>query len=372
MQQPYDPTQTYAGRSTIRLIIRARNNLQREIAVPKNGVIGFARQEIVKALDVQEFELIFSGRAVTDKEKIEDLKLTDGDFLLVHEQSKPLTDRGDATPTLDNTAVAQLCELGFEETLVKRALQAARNDADEAAGFLLSGNIPIQPPPAFLKAPLDMVDAPTLSFLRYNPQFIALKAALRSDPGAMGDILARMGDNNPDLLQIMNANSIEFVRLLGEEGGVGGTQGVEFVPTGQNQNAQLERALAESRAESKASTSSTGSEEEELQRALRMSMGQGDGGSVIDLCDLSAATTDQSIPMDLSASSSASSSASASTSVDLSMDTLTPEITLTKSQNHAVNRLVELGFGHAHVIEVFVACGRDEQRAANSLLEQLS
>ena len=80
----------------------------------------------------------------------------------------------------------------------------------------------------------------------------------------------------------------------------------------------------------------------------------------------SAATAATAI--DLSAASSSSSAASSSAAAAAPGAQV---ITLTQKQKAAVDQLVGLGFGFDHALEVFMACGGNEQQAANILLEQM-
>lgn len=265
------------------------------------------------------FDLFFSGRQLRDSQTIQEVKLTDGDFLIVHEPAE-LTDQAlELPPSAD--AVKQLCELGFSKVEANKALRSAKNDVDEAAGFLLTGSIPA-PPPRPARKQQKFTNAPTLGFLRDNPQFVQLKRNLHNDPQAVSNILAAIGESNPALLQIINANATEFVNLLLEEG-------VWSAQTYQQ--------------------------------------------AILQASQPSAATAATAIDLSAVSSSSASSSAASSSAASLAAAAApgAQVITLTQKQKAAVDQLVGLGFGFDHALEVFMACGGNEQQAANILLEQM-
>eukprot|EP00951_Prasinocladus_malaysianus_P030330 scaffold284990_cov30-Prasinocladus_malaysianus.AAC.1 len=66
--------------------------------------------------------------------------------------------------------------------------------------------------------------AGSLDFLRSNPQFQALRQMVQANPQILQPMLQELGKQNPQLLQLINTNQQEFLRLInepGEEGGPG-------------------------------------------------------------------------------------------------------------------------------------------------------
>jgi len=157
------------------------------------------------------------------------------------------------------STVAQIMEMGFEREQVVRALRAAFNNPDRAVDYLMSG-IPEEeaPPvaaprptgampavgtPAVAAAagaaaaaagpntqPLNMFapqatggagggaaaqDGP-LSFLRNNQQFQALLSMVQAQPQILQPMLQELGKANPQLLELINSNQDEFLRLINE------------------------------------------------------------------------------------------------------------------------------------------------------------
>jgi len=63
-----------------------------------------------------------------------------------------------------------------------------------------------------------------LSFLRNNPQFQALRQMVQANPQILQPMLQELGKQNPQLLQLINSNQGDFLRMLNEQGmeGAGG------------------------------------------------------------------------------------------------------------------------------------------------------
>ena len=145
--------------------------------------------------------------------------------------------------------IGQLMDMGFEREMVVRALRAAFNNPDRAVEYLFSGipetedSQPPQPaataapgaqqpaapqstgpnaaplnlfPPGGVPQPQEQTDPGALDFLRNNPQFRALRQMVRQNPDILPPMLQELGRHNPQLLQQINANQTEFVRLINE------------------------------------------------------------------------------------------------------------------------------------------------------------
>ena len=163
-----------------------------------------------------------------------------------------------AGSALEST-VTSLMEMGFEREQVQRALRAAFNNPDRAVEYLMNG-IPagMEAPPAAAPpasappaaAPASQTPAPTgaqagglnaqplnlfpsggapqpggggaaagagsLDMLRTHPQFQALRAVVAANPAFLAPMLQELGRQNPALLNSINANQEEFMRMLNE------------------------------------------------------------------------------------------------------------------------------------------------------------
>mmetsp|Transcript_780 Transcript_780/g.2915 ORF Transcript_780/g.2915 Transcript_780/m.2915 type:complete len:367 (-) Transcript_780:163-1263(-) len=177
--------------------------------------------------------------------------------------------------------ITQLMDMGFDRGKVEKALRAAFNNPDRAVEYLFNGipegeeSQPRQPAPAAgaptqaaapqstgpNSAPLnlfppggvpqaqDQADTGALDFLRNNQQFRALRTMVRQNPDILQPMLQELGRHNPQLLQQINANQTEFVRLInepfeGEEdllGSMGAGEGEGVLQVTQEESEAIER-----------------------------------------------------------------------------------------------------------------------------------
>mmetsp|Transcript_3320 Transcript_3320/g.7373 ORF Transcript_3320/g.7373 Transcript_3320/m.7373 type:complete len:401 (-) Transcript_3320:62-1264(-) len=169
-------------------------------------------------------------------------------------------------------SVQMICDMGFEKEQVIKAMRAAYNNADRAVEYLMSGiPLPQTPPPQTAGggppagagasptqagSPGAAGDAPPaagagaaapntqpinmfapgggaagaggdseLNFLRTNPQFQALRQMVQANPQILQPMLQELGKQNPQLLQLINSNQGDFLRMLNEPGAEGGSPG---------------------------------------------------------------------------------------------------------------------------------------------------
>uniref|UniRef100_A0A7S0RW17 Ubiquitin receptor RAD23 n=1 Tax=Pyramimonas obovata TaxID=1411642 RepID=A0A7S0RW17_9CHLO len=175
--------------------------------------------------------------------------------------------------------ITGIMEMGFEREQVVRAMRAAFNNPDRAVEYLMTGIPEEEAPPAAAPPaaqagapavgtpaaaaaaapggpntqPLNMfapqpaggaagaaaADGP-LSFLRNNQQFQALLGMVQAQPQILQPMLQELGRANPQLLELINNNQDEFLRLINEPppegmdlalsqmmGGLGGEDGEE-------------------------------------------------------------------------------------------------------------------------------------------------
>lgn len=169
--------------------------------------------------------------------------------------------------------VAKICEMGFEDQQVRKALRAAFNNPDRAVDFLFNGipnvedvpmaseqarapasaggadvnpSLPVVPPrsaesasrgsdggTAPTSAPFNMF-APDpsrrtsggsgsgaggegpLDFLRRLPQFNLTRRAIQSNPQLLPALLEQLAVSQPNLLSLIDANQEEFQQLIQE------------------------------------------------------------------------------------------------------------------------------------------------------------
>jgi len=134
-------------------------------------------------------------------------------------------------------------EMGFSRDQVVSALRASFNNPDRAVEYLMTGipetEAPASPqesrgtqgeaeastPPSMgtilggLGASTGTSGATTggpFDFLRNLPQFSSLRAMVQANPQLLQPILQQLGAANPEILQRINQNQEEFIRLLNE------------------------------------------------------------------------------------------------------------------------------------------------------------
>ncbi|KAK7067058.1 UV excision repair protein RAD23 B [Halocaridina rubra] len=133
-----------------------------------------------------------------------------------------------------NRMVENIMEMGYERSLVERALRASFNNPYTAVQYLVDG-IPSgldepscnQPAggegdePVAAEGEVDPEEDP-LSFLRSQPQFEQMRQMIRSNPSLLDAFIQQIGQTNPQLLQVIQQNQEAFVRMLNEGGSSGG------------------------------------------------------------------------------------------------------------------------------------------------------
>lgn len=261
-------------------------------------------------------------------------------------------------------SVASLRELGFPEAEVRAALTAAKGNPNLAAEFLMTGI-----PPALAAGNNGAARAPAaaagpvipegavvgeghpLSVLRSHPQFEELKAVIQSNPQQMPEVLASIGAENPELLTLINNNREAFIDMMqeplldddeymeGDEEDYGdddddmmGGEG------GQGNMAALIGMLANL--------------PEEQQRAIAAQMG-------VDPAALRA--------MAAGAAGAARGGPGAPAAGNRNVRT----VTLSAEEMAAVERLCSMGFERQRVIQAYLLCDKNEELAANYLLENM-
>uniref|UniRef100_A0A0E0M115 Ubiquitin receptor RAD23 n=1 Tax=Oryza punctata TaxID=4537 RepID=A0A0E0M115_ORYPU len=223
--------------------------------------------------------------------------------------------------------IQSILEMGggiWDRDMVLRALRAAFNNPERAVEYLYSGvpeqmDIPAPPPsiqlanpaqasqttqpaaPSILSSgpnasPLDLfpqalpnasTDAAgpgNLDALRNNAQFRTLLSLVQANPQILQPLLQELGKQNPQILQLIQENQAEFLRLINEP--------------------------------------AEGDDEENL--------------------------------------------------LDQFPEAMPQTIAVTPEENEAILRLEAMGFDRALVLDVFFACNKDEQLAANYLLDHMN
>ncbi|CAH8664119.1 unnamed protein product [Heterobilharzia americana] len=219
-----------------------------------------------------------------DSKSLKDYKVTDSGFVVVMSISKPVKDTtkepsvtvpansvAEATPAADSkiavadvkeTSVAttppsttntlgigesslvtgenfervvqELVSMGYERSLVVRAMRAGFNNPDRAFEYLSSGNIPnvdiVEQPSDQRRgnesvpseAPGD-ADAPSsespssddpIAALASLPQFQQMRALVQANPDLLPQLIQQIGNDNADLFRLIQENEQAFLEFL--------------------------------------------------------------------------------------------------------------------------------------------------------------
>lgn len=150
----------------------------------------------------------------------------------------PLATATTTTPSIavDENLVNQFLEMGFERAQIVECLQAAFNNAERAAEYLMSGipdyvkrqlseqqSISQQQVPQQTRGAQEAIgdihggSANQLAqMIQAFPQFNQIRAAIQQNPQLLTPIMQGLAQSNPELVQVINQNPEEFIRLLNE------------------------------------------------------------------------------------------------------------------------------------------------------------
>ena len=251
--------------------------------------------------------------------------------------------------------VATLTALGFPETEVRHCLRAANGNPDIAVEFLTNGIPPGIPQPGSTTATPSTRGASgqPLQALREHPQFDALRRLVQSNPQMLQQVLTQIGQQQPELLQEINANQALFLQMMNEPvseaPSSSSTSSPQAAPTGmmpgmgnpqqmaqmlQNMNPQELQQMATMMGLTPEQLQATARmigqiPPEQLQEYMMQAMQQGGPGMMGG-----------------------------------------PQVLrLNEEEMAAVDRLTEMGFDRAEAAQAFLACDKNEALAANLLMD---
>jgi UV excision repair protein RAD23 len=120
-------------------------------------------------------------------------------------------------------AVENLIAMGFPEAEVRHCLRAANGNPDIAVEFLTNG-IPdgmeqaaaLASGGAASSSPAAGSGGQPLQALRNHPQFDDLRRLVQSNPQMLQQVLTQIGQQQPELLQEINANQAQFLQMMNE------------------------------------------------------------------------------------------------------------------------------------------------------------
>lgn len=276
--------------------------------------------------------------------------------------------------------VANLVAMGFPEAEVRACLRASGGNADVAVEFLMNGipDYAQQATPNVNSSSTSSSSEP-LSQLRSHPQINELRRLVQSNPSTLQAVLTQIGQQQPDLLREINGNQELFLQIMNEPasetapapaptstpstGGAGTSAGAELggmspeMMAGTMGNpaqlAQMIDGMTPEQLNSMATMMGLSPDQlrmtaqaigrmppEELQNYMNMAMqSEGAGGMMGMGGDAGGAGAGQHV-LELSAEEMA-----------------------------AVDRLAGMGFDRSEAAQAYLACDKNEELAANLLMD---
>ena len=268
-------------------------------------------------------------------------------------------------------SVSNLMAMGFPEAEVRACLRAAQGNPDVAVEYLMNGipsfaqqiaasggdSAPAAPAPAAnAEAPLQQ--------LRNHPQINQLRQLVQSNPDTLQAVLSQIGQQQPELLQEINANQQLFLQIMNEPvqedapvpAAPAPSTGARSLPSGaggmmeamqnpaqmaqmlQGMNPEQVTAMAQMLGVSPEQLQGmvqmmSGMPQEELQEYMNMAMQGGAGGPR------------GGVPPGAQV------------------------LRLSEEEMAAVDRLADMGFDRTDAAQAYIACDKNEALAANLLMD---
>ena len=133
--------------------------------------------------------------------------------------------------------INNLKALGFPESDCRACLRASNGNPDVAVEFLMNGIPPgisaatasasgSSSAGASSSSATTTTGTGALEALRHHPQFNDLKRLVQTNPNMLSAVLQQIGQQQPELLQAINANQAEFLQMMNEPVGTGGSGGL--------------------------------------------------------------------------------------------------------------------------------------------------
>lgn len=213
----------------------------------------------------------------------------------------------------------------------------------------------------------------SLDALRNHPQFNDLRRLVQSNPSTLQTVLAQIGQQQPELLQAINANQAEFLQMMNEpvtetSSGGGGmatssSSNAPAAPSGGAVNpfsmdpTQLSNLLSSMPpTELAAMAQMMGMSVEQLQQTAQMisAMPQEQVQQYMNL-----AMAAQGMGMEGLAGMMGGAGGGGGAQV----------LRLSEEEMAAVDRLTEMGFDRAEAAQAYLACDKNEALAANLLMD---
>jgi UV excision repair protein RAD23 len=273
-----------------------------------------------EAYPIDRLKLIHSGRVLVDEQPLSHYGIKEGDFVvLMVTKAKAAPQEPQQAPLAvsreteqENASVGRLVEMGFGLEESQKALRAAFGNVERAVEYLSTGVIPEVEQPAIPSSNGNDNNGsggdlpPELQQLQNSPHFQQLRAAIRSNPQVLNYLIDQIAEQDPQLLTLIEQHRDAFIRMV-----LGDDFVIEEIENEEEEGEGAGELVEEQQRE-----------EEQGQEADRQIL--------------------QSVMME--------------------------QLHASPQDLEAVQRLCDMGFDQAAAVEAYFACDKNEELAANFLL----
>eukprot|EP01138_Halocafeteria_seosinensis_P015283 gb/GECG01015599.1/.p1 GENE.gb/GECG01015599.1/~~gb/GECG01015599.1/.p1 ORF type:complete len:438 (+),score=79.13 gb/GECG01015599.1/:1-1314(+) len=260
--------------------------------------------------------------------------------------------------------VNNLMQMGYPEDQVRAALRAAFNNPDRAVQYLLEG-IPEgmgqapQPQPS-TQSGSEGGGEDVFQQLRNMPRINELRRMVQQNPNALPQVLQMIGRSHPQLLNWIQSHQQEFLTFMNEP-----------VPEGEGSEGQQQGGQQAERVGSGGpagripgmsggmNTQQVGQMIQSMTQEQRQQLAQQIGLPVEQLQMLGQMMASGNMPQGLGGGGEGGEEGGDAPNV----------VRLTPEEADAVERLIAMGFPRQRAIEAYLACDKNEEMAANFLIE---
>jgi UV excision repair protein RAD23 len=226
-----------------------------EMETPLESTIATVKESLVvnHQYTLEGLKLVFNGVVLSDDSTIQSCNVTEQSFLVVlgkkgnlvkkkvisQQPQEPKVEtrvepKVEETKPVDTSLVMgedakrilnQFLEMGFEQDQIVKCSRLAFNNPDRAAEYLMNG-IPEgledhfkqhQNTTTAPKTTNSTSDSPLRQALgQLGPQLGHIKQAIRQNPNLLSPLLAKISQENPELMKLIQDNPTEFASILEE------------------------------------------------------------------------------------------------------------------------------------------------------------
>lgn len=290
-------------------------------------------------------------------------------------------------PEFPAEVVNNLKALGFPDASVMACLRAANGNPDVAVEFLMngippeigSGDAPAAAGASGGSSSSSSGSGGPLEALRSHPQFDALRRLVQTNPAMLQQVLGQIGQQQPELLQAINANQAAFLEMMNEPVADAPAGGAPAVPVAQpaggggagggaNPFAGMPGMEALGNPAQLAQMLQSMPPQE--QQAMAQMMGM-DANQLQQLATMISAMPPEQVQQHMAAAMQAQGLGGMMGGGGGGAPGMggAQVLRLSEEEMAAVDRLTEMGFDRTEAAQAYLACDKNEALAANLLMD---